>query len=400
MQIEIVDCPSRARDFLEVPRYLYRDDKVWVCPLDMEVEARFDKQKNSYLQDGEAMRWVLRDNENRLAGRIAAFYHRHKSFTGDVPAGGTGFFECIDNQEAAKLLFDTVRQWLESKGLQAMDGPVAPGENESFWGLLVEGFTQPGYGMNYNFPYYRKLFEQYGFRTYFEQYSFHLDVTKPFPDRFWKIADWVARKPGFTFRHFTYGERERFIADMVKVYNEAWSGFKNDFTPMEADALRKTLESAKAILDEELIWFAYHLGEPIAFFVMFPDVNQAIKPFRGKLNLWNAIRLMVYKHSGRINRARALVAGVVPRFQNSGIESAIFSQYNKVIPPRKKYREIELSWVGDFNPKMIAMYEAVGAKKAKTHITYRFLFDNQRPFRRYMPEKAEIKLKTRRGQLS
>ena len=240
--------------------------------------------------------------------------------------------------------------------------------------------------MPYNFPYYKKLFEAYGFKTYFEQYSYHLDVEKPFPERFWKIADWVSKKPGYTFKHFTFREQEKFISDVVRVYNQSWSVFKTDFIPMNPEVLRETIKEARSILDEEIIWFAYHNDEPIAFFVMFPDLNQIIKSFNGKLNLWNILRFIYFKNTGRICRARALVAGVVPKFQNSGIESAIFSQYNRVIPPGKKYKEIELSWVGDFNPKMQAIYNAVGAVKAKTHITYRYLFDRDKSFKRYMPE--------------
>ena len=387
MKIIEVSGRKTIKDFHEVSRVLYKYDRVWVCPLDKEVEARFDPEKNIYLKEGNYRRWILSDaSENNLIGRIAAFYNQKKSMESEQPTGGIGFFECINDDNAARLLFDTAKSWLAAQGMEAMDGPVNPGENNSFWGCLVEGFTHPGYGMPYNFPYYKLLFENYGFKTYFEQYSYHLEVAKPFPERFWKIAEWVMNKPGFSFRHFTFKEQEKFIADMVTIYNESWSKFKSDYTPMNPDTLRETLQEARMIIDEEIIWFAYHNEEPIAFFVMFPDVNQIIKPFRGKLTYLNMLRFIYAKYAGKINRARALVAGVVPKFQNSGIESAIFNQYNKVIPPKKKYKKIELSWVGDYNPKMQALYEAVEAKKAKKHITYRYLFDRNKPFRRFMPD--------------
>jgi hypothetical protein len=391
MKIIEVNDKNTKKDFLEVSRILYKNDKVWVCPLDREVEARFNPIKNNFLKDGDARRWILVDSSGDLIGRIAAFYNEKKSRETDQPTGGIGFFECINDLAAATVLFDTAKNWLESRGMEAMDGPVNPGENDSFWGCLVKGYTHPGYGMPYNFPYYQELFEEYGFKTYFEQFSYHLDVVKPFPARFWKIADWVMKKPGFSFRHFTFREQEKFISDIVKIYNQSWSTFKADFTPMNPEPLRETLQEAKMIIDEEIIWFAYHNDEPIAFFVMFPDVNQIIKPFRGKLNLWNMIRFIYFKHTRKINRVRALLAGVVPKFQNSGIESAIFSQYNKVIPPKKKYKEIELSWVGDYNPKMQSLYKAVDAQLAKKHITYRYLFDRNKPFRRFMPELFESK---------
>jgi hypothetical protein len=392
MKIIDVNNKKTIKDFLEVPRILYKYDKVWVCPLDREVEARFDTDKNIFLKEGDARRWILLDSTGtKLIGRIAAFYNLKKSQENDQPTGGIGFFECINDHGAARLLFDTAKSWLTSKGMEAMDGPVNLGENDSFWGCLVEGFTHPGYGMPYNFPYYENLFEEYGFKTYFEQFSYHLEVAKPFPERFWKIAEWVMKKPGYTFKHFTFKDQEKFIADMVEIYNTSWSNFKADYTPMNPDSLRETLNQARMIIDEEIVWFAYHNENPIAFFIMFPDVNQIIKPLKGKLSILNKLRFLYSVKTGKINRARALVAGIVPRFQNSGIESAIFSHYNKIIPPKKKYKEIELSWVGDYNPKMQALYNAVGAQKAKKHVTFRYLFDRKKPFRRFMPELFEKK---------
>ena len=79
--------------------------------------------------------------------------------------------------------------------MEAMDGPVNFGENFFHWGLLTEGFMPQGYGMPYNKPYYRKLFEDYGFKLYYKQFTYELDITDPnLPDRFWKIAAWVAKK--------------------------------------------------------------------------------------------------------------------------------------------------------------------------------------------------------------
>ena len=80
-------------------------------------------------------------------------------------------------KQAAFLLFDTAKEWLSSKGMQAMDGPINFGENDTNWGLLVEGFTQPGFGMGYHKKYYEEHFlKKYGFKNYFEQYSYHKDV--------------------------------------------------------------------------------------------------------------------------------------------------------------------------------------------------------------------------------
>ena len=86
---------------------------------------------------------------------------------------------------------------------------------------------------------------------------------------------------------------------------------------------------------------------------------------------------------------RATAAGVLPKYQNSGIESGIFWQLNEVVKKLPQFKQVELSWVGDFNPKMISLYQATGAQHAKTHITYRYMINREIPFKRFMGEKVD-----------
>ena len=187
-------------------------------------------------------RWILTDDGGKTIGRVAAFIDEIRSKANRQPTGGFGFYEVIESREAAFMLFDTARQWLTERGMKAMDGPINFGENDNYWGLLVEGFTQPGFGMPYNKKYYRQYFEDYGFRAYFEQYSYHKDVAavEVFPERFMKIAEWISKRPGYTFRHFEYKRKDKIIADMVEIYNATWSVFKEDFTPLDPAMLNNT----------------------------------------------------------------------------------------------------------------------------------------------------------------
>jgi len=382
MRLIEVNDKNTKKDFLEVARIIYKNDKSWVCPPDNLINSIFDPRKNSYYHKGDAKRWILKDDKDRLIGRVAAFYNEDKAKKYDPPTGGMGFFECIDNTEAANMLFDACKNWLQDKGMGAMDGPVNFGENDTYWGLLVEGFTPPAFGMNYNHPYYQKLFESYGFKPFFEQESKHLDLTKPFPDRFWKIAEWVMRKPGYTFEHLRKKEVDRFAGDVVKIHNDAWK-YHEHYTPLDIEKVKKGFREARSFLVEEFIWFVYYEGEPIAFLVMLPDINQVFRLFNGKLNLWNKIRFLWLRKSKMITRSRVTIMGVIPKFQGIGIESGIFwHMRDPVIIKRPHYKELEISWVGDFNPKMKATVEAMGANPGKIHITYRKLFDQNKNYRR------------------
>ncbi len=372
MILKEVKSKADAKAFRDVAKLLYRNEPNWVCPPDFMIEGVFDPAQNVFFRDGEAT-WILYNDNKEAIGRVAAFINRKKAFNFDQPTGGMGFFECINFKEAAFKLFDTCRDWLKARGMKAMDGPINFGENDNFWGLLVEGFTPPSFGMNYNFPYYKGFFEAYGFSSYFEQVTSHLDLLKPFPERFWKIAEWVRQRPGYRFEHFRWKDREKLIADLKIIYDDAWQ-FHENFTPIEIDDLRKSLRDMKPILEEEFTWFAYFNDEPIAFLVMTPDANEIFKHFNGRFNLLEKIRFWLMVKRNVFTRSRITVMGVRPKYQKSGIESAIFWHMDKVMKKRPNYTEIELSWVGDFNPKMQQLHDAVGSHFAKKHITYRILF--------------------------
>jgi hypothetical protein len=380
MRIIEVTNNSTVKQFLEVGRIIYKNDDNWVCPLDFQIENIFNPNKNPFHGFGEATRWILQNQDGELIGRIAAFINNKKAFGFDQPTGGIGFFECINDKESAFKLFDTAKAWLQERKMEAMDGPINFGENDNFWGLLVEGFMHPGVGMQYNHDYYQEFFESYGFKFYFDQVTNHLDLTKPFPERFWKIAEWVAQKPGYEFKHFDSKNADKFINDLIDIYNDAWQ-FHENFQPFTFETISKEFEDLKNVVIDDFIWFAYHEGEPIAFEIMLPDINQITKRFKGKLNLINKLRYAYLKNRA-ITRSRIVIMGVKPKYQKSGVESAIFWHMDKMMKKYPQYTEIELSWVGDFNPKMRALHESVGATFAKRHVTYRCLFKDSKEFKR------------------
>jgi hypothetical protein len=370
--IQVID-KKTVKEFHETIRVIYKEDPKFVCPLDKDIENIFDPDKNAFFRNGDACRWILKDDQGKLIGRVAAFYNWTKANKYRQPTGGLGFFECINDQKAAFLLFDTCRSWLEKAGMEAMDGPVNFGENERYWGLLVEGFDNPSYGMNYQPPYYQKFFEAYGFFNYFEQITNKLDLTKKFPERFWKIADWIRQKPGFRYEHFQKSDAEKYLRDVKDIYDQAWV-YHEHFTPLDLDVLRNEFRQAQPILDEEFIWFVYHDDKPVAFLVMLPDVNQILKHFNGNMNFIDKLRFLYLKRKNIFTKARITVMGVIPRFQRYGIESAIFWHMDKMMQHKPNYKEVELAWVGDFNPKMQKLHAAVESTFSKRHITYRKLF--------------------------
>jgi GNAT superfamily N-acetyltransferase len=383
MKITRVTDRRSQKEFHDTARRIYRNDEVWVCPLDHEIEAIFTPGKNLFYNHGEADRWVIRDDKGNLTGRIAAFIDRDLAMTYDQPTGGIGFFECIDDIETASALFDTAREWLAERGMEAMDGPVNFGEVDKYWGLLVEGFTHPSFEVAYNPPYYRKLFEDYGFQKYYGMEGFHVTIPEKLPERFARIAEWVASKPGYEYRHFRWEEQEKLVSDFARAFNEAWSKFKKNFNPVSTEYIHIVLKKAKPIIDEKLIWIAYHEERPVGILLVFPDLNQILRHLNGKLDPVSIIKFMYLKRKKTMTRLKGLLMGVVPQYQGLGIESALFYQLHRELLKKPHYTEIELSWVGDFNPKMRRTFVNTGGYPAKKYITYRYLFDRKKEFKRY-----------------
>lgn len=370
MQIQEVNNSKSKQAFLDVARVLYKNDSVWVCPLDQDINNVFDPNHNIYFIHGTATRWVLTDEKGNLIGRIGAFINEKKADFEGKRGGGIGFFECINNNEAATKLFDVAKNWLIERNVNYILGPINFGENDMFWGLLVKGFTHPSYGMNFNPPYYEQLFLNYGFTVKVKQLTNSLNVKEGLDPRFVKVANYVVQKrKNITLKHLNAKDFDGFADDFIQIYNKAWTGHEN-FTPIKKEYIRDTFNKIKPIYEQKFIWFAYVDGIPASFVFCLPDVNQIFKHFNGKITLWNKFRFLILKQRKVINRIRVIAMGTVPEYQNMGLESVLTAKCFERALEAGHYTDGELSWVGDFNDKMLAIHKGLGAVLDKVHITY------------------------------
>jgi GNAT superfamily N-acetyltransferase len=292
-----------------------------------------------------------------------------------------GFFECVDNEVAAHLLFDAARNRLEGKGCEGMDGPVNFGANHMNWGLLVEDFHATSIGMPYSKPYYQRLFEGYGFNVFFKQQSREMDLTRPMPERFAKVTQYAKERHQIIIKPALREELDSLVKDFVLIFNEGWQ-FHEGFIPLTEREVKEILAELKKIYIEDLFRFAYVNGEAAGFMIALPDLNQIFKPYRGKPGIWGFLKFVIrkrnnyrsYLQSGQLDRIRLLIMGVRPKFQKLGLD-AVMSYDARERFYQLGFKRIELSWVGDFNPKMMSLMEATGAHTSCMHHTYRFMFD-------------------------
>ena len=382
---EVGDDARLKKIFLTLPVQLYASDPNWIRPLDNDISSVFDPRKNPHFKQGEAIRWILFDESDQAIGRVAAFYERNTK-EGEVPVGGMGFFECIEEEKAAFLLFDACKNWLSERGMEGMDGPINFGERDSFWGLMVKGWEfEPTYKMPWTKPYYISFFENYGFQDYFQQYVYvssirGANVTAGIEEK----AQRIYQNPNYNFKHIEKSNLAKYAEDFKIIYNAAWAKFPG-VSEMTSEQAQKLVKQMKPIIDEQLLWFAYsELDEPVAFFIVIPDLNQIVKHLHGKLDTWGKIKFLLLKSRGVLTRTCGVIFGVVPEHQGKGVESAIALRFRTAARenPFYPYTTMDMNWVGDFNPKMMRFVSQLGATNDKTFITYRYLFNPNQPFSR------------------
>ena len=379
---EVLDART-LNDWMRLPWRIYASDANWIPHLKQDVAKVFDTEKNKLLKEGKAWRWVLYGTEGKPIGRIGAFINPKTAYTEKQPTGGMGFFECINDQTAANMLLDTARERLKAEGMEAMDGPINLGDRNMFWGLLIENFTDaPIYGTNYNPPYYKDLLERYGFQMYFRQLFYKMSATKPVHPIFHRKYNQIIGDPDYRVADVRGRSVPQIADDFRTVLNAAWVDHDN-FKPMEASTALKIVKSMKPVMDPRLIIFVYHKAVPIAMYVSLPELNEIFRYVDGDLNWLGKLKFVYHKWRGTVKTMTGIVFGVAKEHQGKGIEGVMIVQGEKTFVKDKLYQDTILTWIGDFNPKMLKVCENLGATNYRTLATYRYLFDRSKPFERH-----------------
>lgn len=375
--------PKEIKEWMNLPYKIYINDPNWIPYIKQDIAGIFDKKKNKLFKEGDARRWLLTNDNGQSIGRIAAFYSKKYSGGQKQPTGGIGFFECTENPEAARVLLQKACDWLKEQGMEAVDGPINFGEKEAYWGLLVENFSDmSSFRMNYNPPYYQKFFEDFGFKTYYEQLCYKRDLYVPAQEVFVRKSQSLLSNEDFKVTNARGKNADEIAQDFVTVYNAAWGGYSG-FKKMQLQQAKNIIKAMKQVMDKDILVFAYHKNEPIGFYINLPEVNEFMQHTNGNLNVWGVIKFLFHKLFAKRKVMVGLVFGVSREYQGKGVEGAMIKFCEEHIVTLNRYSETILTWIGDFNPKMMHIAENLGAKPYRKLITYRKLFDENAVFERH-----------------
>ena len=364
-EIKIIKVESKSdlNTFIKCQWNFYKNDPHWVPPLIMERKTLLNKNKNPFFKDAEADYFIARRN-GEIVGRIAAIKNDiHLKYHNDN-SGFFGFFECINDQEVANALFNTVKNWLKEKGLTRMLGPANPSSNDE-WGMLLKGFEDsPRLLMTYNPEYYLDLCTNYGMTKAKDLYAYKLENHKVMASEKLKRVQQLARDryrlkiSQLDMKQFAKGlEKVKFV------YNKAWAP-NWGFIPLsdaQIDAMAKDL---KPLVEPSLVLFGEIDNQLVGFALVMLDYNKIFKEMNGKLLPFNFLKLYTKKKS--IKWARIITLGIIPEHHKKGLDAVFYWE----IVNRAHAVGIDLgeaSWILEDNDMMNRGAIMMGAEQYKTY---------------------------------
>lgn len=369
IKIRKVENDSDKNKFINLPWKLYKGDPNWVAPLKFDVKNNLNPDKNPFFQHSKVELYLAEKN-GELVGRIGAIINdNHNKFYHDK-VGFFGFFECINDKEVSRKLFDTAYKFLKDNGMDTVRGPVNPSTNDEC-GLLIDAFDKPPVLlMTYNPKYYIDLIEDYGFSKAKDLLALYIPKevisNEAKMSQLERISNMVKKRENIILRQVNLKDFDNEVQRIREIYNNAWQD-NWGFVPMTEDEFKYIAKALKPIAVEEFIIFAEVDGKAIGFSLALPDFNQVLKKMNGTLFPTGLFKLLYYKN--KIDLLRVIIMGVNKEYHKKGID-AIFYQDIIKAGNRNGYRGAEISWVLEDNYAMKQTSEKLGAHVYKTYRIY------------------------------
>lgn len=364
--VSIVTEESEKKAFLQFPYDHYTHDTYWVPPLRMEQKKLLDLKKNPFYNNAEIALFNAEHN-GEPAGRIAAIIdHRYNDYH-ETKTGFFGFFECIDRQATADLLFRIAEDWLRERGMEDVLGPSNPGMMDEI-GILVDGFDKyPSILMPYHKPYYDKLIRQAGYDKAMDLYAYLVTQDSVDRNRANRAMEIVKKRlPGIRIRPIDKKNIRNEVKIIREIFNSAWK-HNWGFIPLSTEEFDSFASDLKMIVDPDFAHIAEIDGQPVGFSIALPDYNQILKDMDGKLFPFGIFKIL-WKHD-KINKIRTALMGVVPEYQGRGIDVLLHRESIQNGLERDFYSS-EVGWILESNIHMIRVAEKIGGELDKTYRMY------------------------------
>ena len=358
-KLEIVEVVGRSlrKQFIDLPWTVFPTGSNYVPPLKMDFARLIDPRRHPFWEfSKQSLYLAFRDG--RPVGRIAAIVDERYNSYHNEKMGIWGFFDCLDDQDAAAGLFQAAEQWARLQGMNFMRGPLNPSTNYEV-GLLVEGYESfPVLMMPWNFPYYSNLVESCGYAKEKDLLSWRIYKTDPLTPKIERLAQRVRRKTKITIRPLSKKDYLSDVRLLVDIYHDAWN--ENwSFVPLSDNEILEMARNLKRALEPDLTFFVNYEDEPVGVAMVLPDFNPLIKEFNGSISIPGVIRYL-FRHRN-VTGFRAMMGGVKKKVRNLGLPVVIFDYLNKLLRNDPRFQYFEMGWNLEDNDAINKLESAVGA---------------------------------------
>ncbi len=370
--IEIVPVATKAdwREFHHLPYRVYAGDPAWIAPLLLERKFHFSPKHNPFFEHAKAAFWLAKRG-GQTVGRITAQVDAlHLERYGDA-TGHFGFIEALDDAKVFAALLNTAEGWLRAEGMKRVLGPIS----FSMWdqpGVLIEGFENPqSVLMSHARPYFAPRIADNGYSKIEDLICYDYTRDLNFSPTVLKILERAQRKGEVKLRnmHMDSKRIDSEVALMLDIVNDAWSD-NWGFVPMTKAEAADMATMLKMILKSQDVCIAEYKGEPVAFVMTIPDMNEAARDLNGHLFPFGIIKLLWRMKVKGTRKVRMALMGVRKSLQNTPIGGALALGVIKNVRDYHMARGVtngELSWVLDRNERVKHVIEVSGARPYKRY---------------------------------
>ncbi len=366
--------PDEREAFITFAWKVYKGNPYWVPPLINERKHFLDPEHNPFFEHAEAEYFMAFRGEEPV-GTIAAFTNRAYNEFQDVNVGFFGFFEVLDDREAAHVLLQTAEDWVRKAGHEAIMGPAQFSTNDEAF-LLIDGFDDsPRALMTYNPPYYQDFIESAGFPKVMDVWAYSISVPEfiqRMPDKLERVVAKVKERGRFHIRPVRLKDWDEEVARVKKIYHGSWErnwGFV-PFTDTEFDQFTVNL---KPLLDPDLALIVEVDGEAVGFSHSIPDLNQPLLKAYPRKGIPEPITMLKLLWHWKVRKAvdwlRVVALGVLPQYRAKGVDAMMYLETAKRAAP-KGYRWAEMSWILENNMMMNRSIQMLGGEVYKTYRMY------------------------------
>ncbi len=369
LEVKPVEGRRQTEEFIRLPGRLSAADPNWVEPLWFERREFLSPHKNAFFKHAEVALW-LAWRGGRAVGRISAQVDRLAPDVDGLKLGYFGMLASEENPETLAALFKTAEAWLTERGMAVVRGPFDLSINQTS-GLLVEGFdTPPSLLMGHDQPWLGGGVESLGYAKAKDLVTYRMDVKGGLFERLRKLAE--RNSEGMVIRSIDMRRYREEIALIASIFNDAWAD-NWGFTALTEAEIIAMGDEMKPILDPDLVKIAELHGEPVAFIVLLPNINEMIADLGGRLLPVGWLKLLWRLKFAPMRTGRVPLMGV--RKKHSG------SLLGKTLPLKLIYalqehglsrglEELELGWLLEDNMPVRRVVEMVGGKLVKTYRVY------------------------------